>query len=1325
LIAFVLLVAANEFATSHAALVAILVFIFSLAYLPASVVARRANLLYGTMLLGAFSYFLACYALGAPGTTFPVLAVPLVVALLIVGHHLKRRLPAGQEAFPRTVFRAMNITVAVYTVWALLQVGGLLAEPGPLRYVAGAAMLGYAGLYLFHVLGGAASLYAYVFSGFLVSGGALAVAAGVSADFCWLPAIASAAAILLVGTRCHQGRNHRWSRHFYVSSMGVIVVSLVLSLARWQFLVIDLALGSLVLWAAYQWLSRAVGSVRGAKMAERVMAKCFLYGAVLLASPVAVIIFIVPGDPYVAVAALICGVTFGWIAFQRRDQAGGSRHTAVLAAALFGSAGLLGLGRLLPGFGASAWALVAPPVLLAALVALRRTTGEKYLAIRTRLAEAAVFAAMFGWYVPLLAGVGTIPLIGAVIALAAVVGMGVGLKERSYLVAAGAGAAGVVVAAAMLIFGPGTAAWIACAAAAAAAGGVLVGADGRGLVVARRAANLAWVILAVAAIAVAAGTGVAGALYCVTAVGVLSALLAGARARGRRDTLDIFARVLAYGTALAAVGLGPFTEWNATIPGVCLLILAAGHWLKWTLARCTGAARTAVALFALGSVLVIFGVFSGVDVRLGLGAAVVAALMALATQSRRFPAMARSAATGGHLTSVVLACAALVQAWAGGPWTLPLTAVPLLAIYALTPRLRGRTGFRTGAVLWLSFIAIFGLASYGNTHYPEQMLLLAAVALVWLAAGYLLRTTPAKAWSLPLYLAAAAVAGFCGIVRMLAPVAAGSWPIFLAGGFVFACLFLILRQDVFAYLLTLALALMAYDWIKSTTSPFTQDVFFYLVIGGVMLAAVFLLPLVWKLLGRAGSIPVFDIFTRRGVALASVVIVAFALVLLSTYTLKVTGHPKFCLSCHNMGDYYSSWQHSVHADKKVACIDCHYEPGVTNTVKGKISGLVQVFKYVSHAYGDNPHAMISNASCMRGGCHSDMDHSKETLLFRGQIKFRHDIHLSEHPRGQELNCVSCHGQTVGGEHISVTKTTCLTCHFYDRGEEAVATGQCRTCHEVPTETVTFKGQDFRHTTTLAKKKGIECAHCHSRVTQGEGAVSSTRCLSCHRESKIEKIEDQEQFHLVHVSEGHFDCLQCHDEIKHGIHPLEPLAASGNCRACHSGQRHSLQERIYAGVAFAADDVKVQPSGKYTAGVSCDGCHTDVQSDTRGLGGAPFTKKVSSGQQCVACHGKDSVIDALDIWREDTTEALAKLKPKLEELTEKLKSPPPGAADLDKAKGLLESARIKITFVEDDGSLGAHNFDYVESALEKAARQIKDCEDLVAKWQEPAGEEVRE
>ena len=134
-IAFVLIVASTEFNSTHPFLTAGLVFIFSLGYLFASVITRRSGLLYGAMLFSAVSFFLMCYGLGAPITSFPLFSVALVVFLVIVGQRLNR-LPESLNSFPLTIFRIMNMTVVVFSVWALAQVSDLMSQEGLIRHVA-------------------------------------------------------------------------------------------------------------------------------------------------------------------------------------------------------------------------------------------------------------------------------------------------------------------------------------------------------------------------------------------------------------------------------------------------------------------------------------------------------------------------------------------------------------------------------------------------------------------------------------------------------------------------------------------------------------------------------------------------------------------------------------------------------------------------------------------------------------------------------------------------------------------------------------------------------------------------------------------------------------------------------------------------------------------------------------------------------------------------------------------------------------------------------------------------------------------------------------
>jgi hypothetical protein len=392
-------------------------------------------------------------------------------------------------------------------------------------------------------------------------------------------------------------------------------------------------------------------------------------------------------------------------------------------------------------------------------------------------------------------------------------------------------------------------------------------------------------------------------------------------------------------------------------------------------------------LFALGALLAIHGVFSGLETRLGAGAVVVLILFSLAAMGRnRYCAMAAGAVVTGHVTSIALAVAALIQAWSVSTSRLYLAAVPLAVFYALMPRLRENKGLRLGTALWISFAVLLGIAAQTNTPYEQQIHLMVGLSLVWVALGYMLDRTAAKNWSMPLYMTAAVVASFCCAVRILAPVTDASWLVFLTGGVAFVCLFLIVRDDIYAYLLSVALALMGYDWLRGTGSVFTVDIFFYLVIAGAVLAMAFLVPHLVKRITRLGTVPMFSLFTGFGAALCFLVVAMFGAVALGAYGIKITGHLKFCVSCHNMDEYYASREHSSHQD--VACIDCHAKPGVAGLAAAKAQGMVQLVQYVSGSYGTKPHGELSNASCQQGGCHEDIGKEEKLILLYDRIKFR-------------------------------------------------------------------------------------------------------------------------------------------------------------------------------------------------------------------------------------------------------------------------------------------------------------------------------------------------
>jgi len=1339
LIAFILLLAASGFATAQPALAAVLVLVFSCFYLAASVATARSHFLYPTMLLGAASYFLVCHAFGAPGEAFPLLSVPLVVALWLVARRLSRRLPAERASFPAAVLRAMHITVAVFTAWALVQVPRLMAGEGLARFVAGATLLGYAALYLTHTFLVGGTLYIYVSCAFLLLGSMMAVSAAASSAFAWLPAVASAGAMLYLGALArapHSGlkpeiRNPKSEMRFGafpICAATALFISLLFAVSRWAFFLFGLALASLVLWLGYRWLSDAVGDVRRATLADRALAKWLFLGSMALAVPLVPPVFVAPASGEVPLAALAFGLIFTWIAYERRREAPAVRNLYVLPALFFLSAGLLGAGRLLPVQARTAWLFAAPFLLFAAISALawalrsairdQKSEIGNPAALRA-LAEGAAFPALFAWLVPLLSGVPAAALVGALAGAVFAAANGLRREARWFLYALGPCLAGALVTASLMFpvggFPPWFICWLGALIAAMAHCGLRIADCGLKSEIRNPeseirngAACLSWLTLSVAAVVLAGSSGARPALCALTATGVVALVLAGWRASaGERDVFRSLVSVGAWVAVVGTVAWSPFSHFGAAGAGASVLALAAAGSVAWALSRQARRARLAAALFSLGALLAIFGLTARLDARVAAGAGVAAVLFALAIAARHaLPAEAHAWATVGHLTGIAVAAAALARAWPGNGSTAALSCLCFVALYALKARLQPSTGVRVGLACWATLAALLGAAAWAGTPYRLQAYVVAALALVWLGLGYGVQKSRLAAWAPALYTAAALLASFCGLVTVFSPVANGSWHVFLVCGIVFAALFLILRQDVFAFLLTLSFALLTYDWVKASTTRFTQDVLFYLVIGACVLGALYLLPYAKRLVDRIGTLPMISIFTWRGAALVAVPVFGMGTLVLGAYSVKLTEHPKFCISCHYMGDYYESWQHSSHRD--VACVQCHYEPGVGAELEGKMAGMIQLVKYISHAYDNKPHAMISNASCMRSGCHADMDHNKKTVLFHGKVKFSHERHLSGHPRGKELNCVSCHGQMVEGQHISVAETTCLTCHFYGRGSKPVAAGECQTCHVLPEKPVKFMGQAFSHKDFLKGKKDARCEHCHSQITQGDGAVSSTRCQSCHLK-RTPEVKDQEQFHLVHVSKGHFDCLQCHDEIRHGdgMKPHQ-LMASAKCATCHNGTRHSVQEQVYAGKAVA--DLPAEPDAMFKAGVACDGCH--IEAKQVAVGTASFTTRTASARQCAGCHGDKDYGDMLADWQKETRGRVKALEERLvalassQWLTGKVPVPPDKQGAADEAAKLLAAAKGRVSCVVTDGSYGAHNYAYISTLLTRAEAEAK-------------------
>lgn len=477
------------------------------------------------------------------------------------------------------------------------------------------------------------------------------------------------------------------------------------------------------------------------------------------------------------------------------------------------------------------------------------------------------------------------------------------------------------------------------------------------------------------------------------------------------------------------------------------------------------------------------------------------------------------------------------------------------------------------------------------------------------------------------------------------------------------------------------------------------------------------------MLGSSGPhLPIGERLANLATRLFLFGLLALVVLVLATYSaIHHTAQPEFCNTCHIMEPYYRSWQESSHSN--VACIECHYEPGTVETLEGKFKALSQLAKYVTRTQGTKPWAEVSDASCMRTGCHSVR--MLEGPVRFGRIQFDHRQHLLESRRGRRLRCVTCHSQIVQGEHVSVTPEVCITCHFMpgENGERP-AISDCLLCHGPPDQPVDVDGQTFVHAGYV--NRGVDCTECHDPVVEGDGRVRKERCHSCHAEvGHIERIGETAFLHEMHVTTHKVECFECHDRIRHGLLELPQVEPEPEdiCATCHKSP-HSAVVQVYSGQG--AYGVEPMPARMYETRVVCRACHsgrsvacedatqpaadtesTDHRANRLSIEGRPgahgTTTPVAGNVDCIHCHGVE-FDGMLWRWQGSVRAATAQVAEGLRSLETKLSAD--GAPE--ELKQIAREARANFELVLLDGSEGAHNVSYVLAVLRAAAERIDEA-----------------
>ena len=414
--------------------------------------------------------------------------------------------------------------------------------------------------------------------------------------------------------------------------------------------------------------------------------------------------------------------------------------------------------------------------------------------------------------------------------------------------------------------------------------------------------------------------------------------------------------------------------------------------------------------------------------------------------------------------------------------------------------------------------------------------------------------------------------------------------------------------------------------------------------------------------------------------------------------LRFTESSTFCGLCHQMNVYMESWRTSTHS--QVACTKCHYEPGFFNHLKGKwVDGQVSLAYFLSGKRPSTPHAQISDASCLQGGCHRIED-LQGNMVYKN-VAFSHGKHLGELRRGMSLRCTSCHAQLVQGKHLTVHEINCFICHYYKAGPKgegeciSCPVGGCTSCHVEPKGDIKVKGWSFNHRKYIAR--GVACEKCHLSIVQGDGHVPEGKCLECHNEPVLLSTKYTSQvMHQKHVTDHKIECSSCHTPLRHEMGQIPTLThVPSNCDKCHGKEMHLGPRDFYRGTGGIG--VPDSPSLMFTANVDCIACHRRAEESQAALHTTKYGER-AIGEACVGCHG-EGFDDTLKQWKKILSKAENEANQRIFNAQKALfamEQARGSTAAFRKAQNLLNQARHDYSFVL--LGKGVHNIEYALKLL---------------------------
>jgi len=438
-----------------------------------------------------------------------------------------------------------------------------------------------------------------------------------------------------------------------------------------------------------------------------------------------------------------------------------------------------------------------------------------------------------------------------------------------------------------------------------------------------------------------------------------------------------------------------------------------------------------------------------------------------------------------------------------------------------------------------------------------------------------------------------------------------------------------------------------------------------------------------------------------------------------------------CLGCH--ADKYMVWESSHHANMLVQVMKPTDLPGDMTTTTPEfqeellkadwiVSGqrflardpATGELKYLNVEWNDAQQKYVAykggsnwNTSC--AGCHAT-GYDKTTARFADA----------------GIGCESCHGP--GRDHIlgkgdvsQIVKTNdvqvCGSCHNgqgnmpdgtrwpvgYRPGGDMTANGFKYLKVTPEQSALQFEGKHMRQMAQWEIS-----AHANAANSLASSGHASATCYKCHSSDAVVNAAFDPK---AHEKVNGITCVACHDPHGGSIVGQLRQEPQALCESCHNGSipeggtlkagataHHPMKEMLSGYGAIGIAPTKGAHSGASFDGepITCLDCHFAASNhDFKVVRPGEAVKLNMPGKDsCTRCHERSSSESRgvfLDMMQENVAMKLEALKADVATIDAALKANPSALSAELKAK--YDAAKTNYTFVDADGSHGAHNFEY--------------------------------